>query len=142
MLPIRNAYNHSWLPDLFNDIFENDWTFRTNHTAPAVNVSEEDDCYQVEIAAPGMTKDDFKIYLADDDHLAIAIEKKQESQDENKKYLRREFSYAKYEQTMVLPDNVDREKITAAVHHGILTISLPKTVIEDQPREPKMIDIL
>lgn len=142
MIPVKNPYNHSWLPNLFNDIFENDWMSKTNYTAPAVNVSEKENCYTVEVAAPGMTKDDFKIYLADEDHLVVAIEKKEESKEDNKKYLRREFSYSKYQQTIILPENIDREKISAAVNDGILSVTLPKMTVEEQSKEPKMIEIL
>ena len=142
MIPVRNPYNHSWLPNLFNDIFENDWMPKTNSTAPAINVSETENGYQLEMAAPGMTKDDFKVYLADEDHLVVAIEKKKEEKEEQKKYLRREFAYSKYEQTMILPEDIDREKIQASVNNGILTIDLQKKCMEPQSNEPKMIEIL
>ena len=142
MIPVKNPYNHSWLPNLFNDIFENDWMPKTNNTAPAINVSEVENGYQVEVAAPGMTKDDFQIYLADEDHLVVSIEKKDETKEENKKYLRREFSYSKYQQAMVIPENVDREKISASVNDGILTIELPKKAVEEHANEPKRIEIL
>ena len=141
MTPARRNYNQEWLPNLFNDFFDNDWMPKTNATAPAINVSEEDKAYKVEVAAPGMTKDDFKIYLSDDDDLVIAIEKKNESKDENKKYLRREFSYSKFQQTLVLPDDVDREQISASVNDGVLTIDLQKKVVKECNKEPKLIDI-
>lgn len=141
MTPTRRNYNQEWLPNLFNDFFDNDWMPKTNATAPAINVSEEDNAYKVEVAAPGMTKDDFKIYLSDDDDLVIAIEKKNESKDENKKYLRREFSYSKFQQTLVLPEDVDREQISASVNDGVLTIDLQKKAIEHCDKKPKLIDI-
>ena len=98
---------------------------KTNATAPAINVIESEKNYKVEVAAPGMTKDDFNIHLGDDNELVISMEKKVENEDkdkENKKYLRREFSYTKFQQSLYLPDNVDKEKISANVSDGVLTI--------------------
>ena len=114
-MPIRKYYNQNWLPSIFNDFFDNDWMEKTNATAPAINVIESEKNYKVEVAAPGMTKDDFNIHLGDDNELVISMEKKVENEDkdkENKKYLRREFSYTKFQQSLYLPDNVDKEKIT------------------------------
>lgn len=145
MIPVRRTYNQNWLPELFNDILENDWTPKTSTTAPAINVSEDETGYQVEVAAPGMTKEDFKIYLADEEHLVVAIEKKEEPEAqkaETKKYLRREFSYSKFQQTMALPDDVDREQISASVKDGILTIDLRKKVQNPHANEPRVINIL
>ena len=75
-----------------------------------------------------MKKEDFNINLDDDGNLVIKMEKKDEKKDENKKehYLRREFAYSKFEQTLLLPDDVDKEKIGAGVNDGVLTVSLPK----------------
>ena len=124
-MPIRKYYNQNWLPSIFNDFFDNDWMEKTNATAPAINVIESEKNYKVEVAAPGMTKDDFNIHLGDDNELVISMEKKVENEDkdkENKKYLRREFSYTKFQQSLYLPDNVDKEKISANVSDGVLTI--------------------
>ncbi len=63
MTPSRRNYNQNWLPSIFNDFFDNDWMIRTNATAPAINVTESDKDYKVEVAAPGMTKEDFNIQL-------------------------------------------------------------------------------
>ena len=141
MTPVRRNYSQEWLPSLFNDFFDNDWMPKTNATAPAINVSEDEKAYKVEVAAPGMTKDDFKIYLSDDEDLVIAIEKKNETKDENKKYLRREFSYSKFQQKLILPDDVDREQISATVNDGVLTIDLQKKIKEPAKQTPKIIDI-
>ena len=87
--------NQNWLPSIFNDFFDNTWMERTNATAPAINVIENDNNYCVEVAAPGMTKDDFNIQIDDDDNLVITMEKKDEKKEgqKNGRYLRREFSY-------------------------------------------------
>ena len=103
MMPIRKYYNQNWLPSIFNDFFDNDWMEKANATAPAINVIESEKNYKVEVAAPGMTKDDFNIHLGDDNELVISMEKKVENEDKNKedkKYLRREFSYTKFQQSL------------------------------------------
>ena len=105
---------------------------KANCTAPAINVKESDKAYTVELAAPGMKKEDFNVHINDDGNLIIKMEQKQETKDEDKsvRYLRREFSYSKYEQTLILPDDVKKDAITAKVEHGVLTVELPKLVEE------------
>ena len=90
-----------------------------------------------------MTKEDFCVHLADDDQLVISMEKKNETKDNNSKYLRREFSYSKFQQTLILPDDVDKEKINASVTDGVLTIDLPKKMKseEEKAKECKVIEI-
>ena len=136
--------NQGWLPDIFNDFFNTEWMEKANATAPAINVVEHDNGYAVEVAAPGMTKDDFNVHLDEDGNISITMEKKSENKEENKKnghYLRREFSYSKFQQTMVLPDNVDKEKISASVKDGVLTIDLPKLPKEEPVKRSKQIEI-
>lgn len=140
MMPIRRN-NQEWLPSIFNDFFDNDWMFRTNTTSPAVNVIENEKDYKVEVAAPGMTKDDFNIHLTDDSQLVITMEKKNESKNDSSKYLRREFSYSKFQQTLVLPDDVEKDHISASVDNGVLTIDLPKKSQESKAKEHKIIEI-
>ena len=132
MMPIRRN-NQSWLPSIFNDFFDNDWMERANATAPAINVIENDKEYKVELAAPGLTKEDFDVHIDEDNNLVISMEKKNEKKDENKngRYLRREFSYTKFQQTLILPDDVDKEKIAASVNNGVLEIELPKLVVTE-----------
>ena len=142
MSPIRKYNNQNWLPSIFNDFFDNDWMVRANATAPAINVIESKKEYKVEVAAPGMTKEDFKIQLSDNNELVISMEKKNETKEgEEKKYLRREFSYSKFEQALVLPDDVDVSKIGANVQDGVLNITLPKLAPEDKAKINKMIEI-
>ena len=138
MTPMKRMYRQEWVPSIFNDFFDTNWMGRTKATAPAINVIEKKDEYKVQVAAPGMTKDDFRIHLDDAGDLVITMEKccdcdekekeckdeKAECCDEKEcKYLRREFSYAKFEQTLVLPDDVDKAAIKAKVKHGVLHIS-------------------
>lgn len=125
MMPI---YRNSWIPEVFNDFFETNNMPRANATAPAINVKETQDEYIVELAAPGMKKEDFNVNINADGDLSIKMESKRENKEEDKKahYLRREFSYSKFEQTLILPDDVEKEKISARVADGVLTVELPK----------------
>ncbi len=135
--------NQNWLPDVFNDFFDTNFIPRVNATAPAINVIERENEYDVELAAPGMTKDDFKVSLDEEQNLVVTIEKKQENEDKKEEghYLRREFSYTQYHQTLLLPDDVDRDKIEATVNHGVLTVKLPKLTPQEAKRESRAIDI-
>ena len=78
-------YHQSWLPTMFDDFFDNEWMKRTNATAPAINVIETDTEYKVEVAAPGMNKEDFNVHVDENNNLVIAMEKKSENEDKGKK---------------------------------------------------------
>ena len=142
MTPMRR-YEQNWLPEIFNDFFANDWMTRTNATAPAINVIENDKDYKVEVAAPGMNKDDFKVNVTDDNYLVLTMATKNESKDEDKKrkYLRREFSYHRFEQSLALPENVNKDEIKATVNDGILTIDIPKVKVAEKKPVVKQIEI-
>ena len=147
MSQIRRYNGQNWLPSVFNDLFDNEWMLRTPTATPAVNVIEEEKCYKVEVAAPGLKKEDFNIQLGEDNELTISMEKKEEKKEEsneedkkNRRYLRREFSYSKFQQSFVLPDDVDKEKITAGVNDGVLTIDLPKRTPEEKAKVNRMIE--
>ena len=131
-----------WIPSVFGDLFDTDFMPRANCTAPAINVKESDKAYTVELAAPGMMKEDFNVHINDEGNLIIKMEKKQEHKDEDKntRYLRREFSYSKFEQTLILPDDVKKEDIKARVENGVLTVELPK-VVEEKVKLSRQIDI-
>lgn len=77
-MPTRKYNNQNWLPSIFNDFFDNEWLTRANATAPAINVIESDKDYKVEVAAPGMTKEDFNIHISENNELVISMEKKNE----------------------------------------------------------------
>lgn len=133
MLPIISRNN--WMPEVFNDFFDTDFMTRTKATAPAINVKETEKDYTVEVAAPGMTKDDFNVNIDKDGNLHIHMEAHTEKKEEDKKshYLRREFAYSKFEQTLLLPDDVEKEAIAARVNDGVLTVTLPKMAKPECP---------
>lgn len=140
-MPTRR--NQNWLPDIFNDLFDYNWMNRTNATAPAINVVENENNYRIEVAAPGLKKEDFKLHIDESNNLVINMEKKSENKEERKNdhYLRREFTYSKFMQTIMLPENVEKDDICAEVKDGVLEIELPKKTKEDTPKSHKSIDI-
>ena len=122
-------HGNYWLPELFNDLMNvGIQAAKPCTTAPATNVMENENMYIVQLAAPGLKKEDFFVNINDEGNLVIKMEQKDDEKKDNEKthYLRREFSYTKYEQTLILPDDVDKEKIEAKVSDGILTVNLPK----------------
>ena len=135
--------NRSWFPTMFDDFFDGEWTPKVSATAPAVNVKEDANEYTMEVAAPGIKKEYCRININNDGNLEVAIENKLEHKQENKKehYLRREFSYSNYQQTYILPDNVDKDKISAKVNDGVLEIKLPKFTKEEESRAQRAIEI-
>lgn len=139
MLPTRRSQN--WLPGIFNDFFGNEWMEKS--TSPAINIIENDKEYKVELAAPGLTKEDFNVRVTEENQLVVTMEKKQEQKDEQQdgRYLRREFSYSKYQQTLLLPDNVEQDKITTSVQHGVLNILIPKVAPEAEKPQERSIEI-
>ena len=141
MMPVRRSQN--WLPSIFNDFFDNELMAKANATAPAINVIESEKDYKIELAAPGMTKEDFSVRIDEENNLVISMEKKAENKEEKKdgRYLRREFSYSKFQQTMILPDDVDKEKISAKVEHGVLTVDVPKKAPVETAKLQRNIEI-
>lgn len=144
----RNGWLYNDMPTLFNDFFSRDFldwglgnNSSTNTTIPAINLKETNDNFEVEVAAPGMTKKDFKIEL-NGNMLTISSEKQNEWQEnENEKYTRREFSYQSFQRTFQLPkDVVDEDKIQAKYENGLLHLTIPKKEHAKQ-RPPRMIEI-
>lgn len=144
MVPARRN-NQNWLPSIFNDFFDNEWLEKRNTTSPAVNIIENEDEFRIEVAAPGMTKEDFHVDVNPDNELVISMEKKNEEKEEDPKkkgtYLRREFSYSRFQQSLLLPDNVETERISAKVEHGVMTIDIPKKKVEEKAPASRRIEI-
>ena len=143
---IRNNRCNNWLDTAFNDLFDMDWTPRHVATAPAVNVKESDTAFTMDIAAPGLKKEFCTVNINNEGNLVVKIENKAEREEkpaegEKHHYLRREFSYTNYEQTYILPDEVDREHISAKVEDGILSIEMPKLAPEPERKLDRAIEI-
>lgn len=119
------AFN-KWIDSLFNttlaDAMGTDFTV----SSPSVNIVEQDNQFNMHLAAPGLEKKDFNIRV-ENDYLVISAEKKSETEDTSKpNYTRREFNYSSFKRSFQLDDNINREGITAAYENGVLNITLPK----------------
>lgn len=149
MLPARRFNGQYGLTDFFNDFFDNRQMEKLALSSPAINVKENDKGYKIEVAAPGMCKDDFKIHLNKDGNLVIEMEKtncgckdkEKEGEKKECKYLRKEFSFSKFSQTLLLPDNADKDAIEAHVNNGILYVKIPKTTKEKVEEEKRVIEV-
>lgn len=137
--------NHQ--PSVFDRFFENDlidWSNRnysnTNTTLPSVNIKENSDSFEVEMAAPGFAKNDFKIEL-NHDLLTISSDKEMENETrEGQEYTQREFSYQSFSRSFTLPNSADSEKIRARYENGILRVNIPKKE-EAKPKPARQISI-
>ncbi|QXU43189.1 Hsp20/alpha crystallin family protein [Pedobacter sp. D749] len=121
--------NSSLLPG-FNDIFESvlgDTFFndRRLSSVPAVNISESNEAYHIELAAPGLKKEDFKVAV-ERDMLTISTEQRTENNTEGKIYNRREYSYSAFTRSFTLPESANVEQIQAAYTDGVLKLNIPK----------------
>ena len=149
-----------WLPSVMSDLFDYPlFAPRVTMTTPAINVKESDKDYWIEVAAPGMDKEDFDVRINEKDYLIISLQKGEKKEKKEPKevcklteegkvctaeerYLRCEFSFSKFQQTMSLPDNVDIDHIEARVKNGVLKIRLPKRDDEELQKAHKTIEIL
>ena len=130
LVKFANGQKNNALNPLFNDVFDsilNDKYFGGSQVAktPAVNISEAENEYHIELAVPGLKKEDFKISL-EKDLLSVSAEKKTENTTEGKKYTKREFSYNSFTRNFTLPDTVDYANITAEYNDGVLSINVAK----------------
>ncbi|SOE21785.1 HSP20 family protein [Spirosomataceae bacterium TFI 002] len=133
---IKTLANDNTIPGLFSSIFNDSELYARSLTSPATNVKESDLKFSLEIAAPGLKKEDFKINLTDN-RLTISVEKKEETEEKNDNYHRREFSFGEFSRSFKLPNTVDVKKIEATYEEGILHIALPKKEVA----EPKLITV-
>ena len=141
MLPARKFYGQNFMPDFFNDFLGN-IALDSTAKAPAVNVLEDETSFKIEVAAPGMTKEDFKVHINKDGNLVIEVDKKCDCKEEKEgKYIRKEFTCTKFHQTLVLPDNVDRDEIQANAENGVLYINLPKMQKQKVEEQKRMIEV-
>jgi len=129
LVKFNNNRNNTLLPG-FNDVFEsifNDTFFsdRMVTRVPAVNISETENNYHVELAVPGLKKDHFKLNL-EQNVLTISVEQNNEQQDNQKNYSKREFSYSSFVRSFTLPESADDNNINATYTDGILSIDIAK----------------
>ena len=137
----------NFLPSLFDRFFNSDlmdWNLTnfssTNTTLPAVNVKETDDDYILEVAAPGMSKKDFKVNFQNN-VLTVSSEKQEEKDENDDNYTRREFCYQSFQRSFtVSQQNVDTDKMTASYADGILSVKIPKRE-EVKPKPAREIKI-
>ena len=142
-----------WVPSLFIDFFGDEWMgMQHKHASvPAINIIENEKDYRVELAVPGTTKEDFKVNVNADYELVISLEKRSEKEekegDKDKKeghrgtYLRREFSYTSFQQSFSLPDDENRQKISAKVENGVMTIEIPRRKVTEAASAARQIEI-
>lgn len=135
------------VPSILDRFFEDDLLdgptknySNTNTTLPAVNIKEDIEGYEVEIAAPGFDKNDFKIELSNN---ILTVSSEKEIENETKKgqrYTRQEFSYQSFMRSFTLPNTVEGERIMARYENGILKVDIPKKE-EAKPKPPRQIEI-
>ena len=129
LVKFNDKRNNSLLPG-FNDVFDsifNDTFFndRLITRVPAVNISESENNYHVELAAPGLKKDDFKLNL-EGNNLTISVEQSSDHNDNQKNYSKREYSYSSFVRSFTLPESADESQINASYNDGILRIDIAK----------------
>ena len=131
-----------FFPSLIDDFINTDWNLKVpsfSGTVPAVNIKELDSQFEIELAVPGMNKDDFEIEV-EDGVLSISSTQEEEQVNEKGKFTRREFSYSSFRRSFTLPDSVNPTKIDATYKEGVLLVLLPKHK-EAQPQPKKLIKI-
>lgn len=129
---------NTWLSDFFDNRFFDSDLLR-NQSLPAVNVKETDNSFEIELAAPGLKKSDFKI-TADNGILNISSEKKEEKEEKENGYTRKEFSYSSFSRSFTLPENTNQDEVKARYEDGILKLSLAKKTLA-QPKPAKAIEV-
>ncbi len=137
--PVQRVNTFPTFFDTFFNDFERAQKPSVSKTLPAVNVVENEENFRIELAAPGLTRADFKVNVHED-VLTISSEKQTESEETKESYTRREFSYASFTRSFNLPETVDSDNIAATYNEGILNLTLPKKE-EAKPKEPKRIEV-
>ncbi len=139
MLPTTNKRFR--LPGLLDDFFGSDWfndraNWDYSNSVPAVNIAENKDSYEIELAAPGIDKKDIKIDLHNN-ALTISCERNVEHEDKDDQYMRKEFEYSSFSRSFTLPETVNADKIKADHANGILKVHIPKKpeAVQKGPRQ-------
>lgn len=131
--------NQDFMPTLFNELMNwNDTTYST----PRMNIMETKDNYKLELCIPGLTKEDVKLSIDAEGNLVVEMVK--ETKKENKeemRYLRHEFSVEHFRQTVMLPEDIHKDQISAKVENGILDIVIPKVTVEEKQKQIQTIEV-
>ena len=134
--------NQDFMPTLFNELMNwNDTTYST----PRMNIMETKDNYKLELCIPGLTKEDVKLSIDAEGNLVVEMVKENKSEKkENKeemRYLRHAFSVEHFRQTVMLPEDIHKEQISAKVENGILDIVIPKVTVEEKKQTMQTIEV-
>ena len=134
--------NQDFMPTLFNELMNwNDTTYST----PRMNIMETKDNYKLELCIPGLTKEDVKLSIDAEGNLVVEMVKESKNEKkENKeemRYLRHEFSVEHFRQTVMLPEDIHKEQISAKVENGILDIVIPKVTVEEKKQAMQTIEV-
>ncbi len=139
MLPSMNRSFR--LPGMLDDFFGSDWfnnrfNWENSNSVPAVNIAENKDSYEIEVAAPGLDKKDFRVDLSNN-MLTVSCEKDEKHEEKDENYMRKEFNYSSFSRTFTLPETVNADKIKADHTNGVLKIHIPKRpeAVEKAPRQ-------
>ena len=129
---------NTFIPFLFDDFINREFNLDKSifETLPAVNIKELDSLFQIELAVPGKSKNDFQIEI-EDGLLTISSNVEERNNSDNVKFTKREFSYNNFKRTFTLPESIDETKIDAKYFEGVLKISLPKQ--KESMAQPKKI---
>lgn len=136
--PLENLFTPDFL-DFNTDNLFNDRLWLKKMNEPALNIKEKKDVFEIELAAPGYDKKDFKVTI-DDGCLNIVAKKEVSKEEKDENYTRKEFSYSSFERSLQLPESVAGEKVKATYNNGILKFSLAKKA-EAKKQKPKVIEI-
>ncbi len=140
-MKLAHKTQNNWLPSLIDEMFNNDFnggsTVRTSQ--PAVNISESEDKFALEMSIPGFKKEDVSIEV-DKDILTIYSEVEEKSEERTEQFTRKEFSKTSFKRSFNLPETVDQDQIDAQYQDGILNITLPKKE-EALPQPKRMISL-
>jgi len=128
MLPVmrKRVYNPGYLNNYFGkDILTNFFSDGADYTVPAVNIKENENGYSIEVAAPGLNKEDFNIKI-EKDVLTISSEMKNSKEESTESYMKREFGFQAFSRSFSIPESINQDKISASHNNGVLTLDLPK----------------
>lgn len=130
-----------FIPTLFNELMNMD---TVSYSEPKMNIIENKENYLIQYSVPGLKKEDLKISIDADGNLVVEMNKeshKEEKKDDSVRYLRREFTTEQFRNTLVLPEDIHREKITAKVENGILEVVLPRVTVEEKKTLVQSIEV-